>query len=90
MLVKIKIKQKNNTSEYSIVIWIQRNKALDVDLEQLLKFFEKQIASKKVRHIYPYYKITSDNPAMMLSLMSSIQELIPEIFFNDENDIEIK
>ena len=89
MLVKIKIKQRKKSVRNSIELWIQRKKELDNDIVQLFQFFEKQLTYKNKRLIHPYYKITSKNPAMILSLISSIQELIPEIYFSGDNSVEL-
>ena len=89
MIIKIKIKQKKKASKNSIDLWVQRKKGLDHDLAQIFQFFEGQLIFKDVRQLHPYYKITSDNPAMILSLISSLQELIPEIFFNNDNKVEL-
>jgi len=90
MIVKIKIKQHKKPKKNSIEVWVQRKKELDQDLSQIFQFFENNLISKNIRRLHPYYKITSDNPAMILSLISSLQELIPEIFFSNENKVEFK
>ena len=89
MLVKVKIKQRKKSAKNSIELWIQRKKELDKDIIQLFQFFQNQLTYKNIRLIHPYYKITSKNPAMILSLISSIQELIPEIYFCDDNNVEL-
>lgn len=89
MLVKIKIKQKKKSTRNSIELWIQRKKELDDDIVQLFQFFQNQLIYKNKRLIHPYYKITSKNPAMILSLISSIQELIPDIYFSGDNSVEL-
>ena len=89
MLVKIKIKQKKKSTRNSIELWIQRKKELDNDIVQLFQFFQNQLIYKNIRLIHPYYKITSKNPAMILSLISSIQELIPDIYFSGDNSVEL-
>jgi hypothetical protein len=89
MLVKVKIKQRKKSAGNSIELWIQRKKELDEEIVQLFQFFQNQLIYKNIRLIHPYYKITSKNPAMILSLISSIQELIPEIYFSDDNNVEL-
>ena len=89
MIVKIKIKQKKKTKSNTIEVWVQRKKELDKDLSQIFQFFESQLIYKSVRKLHPYYKITSNSPAMILSLISSLQELITEIFFNTNNKVEL-
>ena len=90
LIIKIKIKPKNrNIIRNTIELWVQRRKELDQDLKSLFQFFENQLNYKKIRRFHPYFKITSQNPAMILSLISSLQELIPDVFFEDEKDSEI-
>lgn len=90
MIIKVKIvKQKKKAKKNSIELWVQRKKELDQDISQIFQFFESQLDYKNVRRIYPYYKITSKNPALILSLISSLQELIPEIYFNNNNKVEL-
>ncbi|TFG18038.1 MAG: hypothetical protein EU531_01530 [Promethearchaeota archaeon] len=90
MIIKVKIvKQKKKAKKNSIELWVQRKKELDQDISQIFQFFESQLDYKNVRRIYPYYKITSNNPAMILSLLSSLQELIPEIYFNNDNTVQL-
>jgi len=88
MIVKVKIKKKKKDIKNSIEVWVQRKKELDQDLAQIFQFFKTQLIYKTIRRIHSYYKITSANPAMILSLISSLQELIPEIYFNN-NKVEL-
>jgi hypothetical protein len=90
MIVKIKVHNNRKTNVNYIEVWVQRKKELDQDLVQIFQFFEDQITYKSIRRFHPYFRITSDNPAMLLSLISSLQELITEIFFNDDKTIKLK
>ncbi|MHA1460723.1 MAG: hypothetical protein ACTSO8_04505, partial [Promethearchaeota archaeon] len=85
-----KIKSNNKTKKKQIFVWIEKNKAFKEDVQQLIQFFKDQIQVKKRigRHIY--YKITSDNPAIMLSLLTTVQELIPDIYFNSNDSINVE
>ena len=84
------IKAKRKTNQNQIFLWIQRHKDFKKDVQQILQFFKDQIVASKKRKILPYYRITSNNPAILLSLFSAIQDLIPEIFFNEDTSMEIK
>jgi len=90
MILKLKIKSNNKTKKKQIFVWIEKNKAFKEDVQQLIQFFKDQIQVKKRigRHIY--YKITSDNPAIMLSLLTTVQELIPDIYFNSNDSINVE
>lgn len=83
MILKLKIKPDKKTKKKNITIWVQKHEDFDEDIQQLFQFFKDQIIIKRRRKIYKYYKITSDNPAIMMSLFSAAHELIPEIYFND-------
>lgn len=84
------IKSNKKTNQNQIFLWIQRHKDFKKDIQQIFQFFKDQIDVSKKRKILPYYRITSDNPAILLSLFSAIQDLIPEIYFKVENSIEIE
>jgi len=90
MILKLKTKSNRKTNQNQIFIWIQRHKDFKKDIQQILQFFKDQIVASKKRKLLPYYRITSDNPAVLLSLFSTIQDLIPEIYFKVENSIEVK
>ncbi|MFX0019440.1 MAG: hypothetical protein ACFFAK_09825 [Promethearchaeota archaeon] len=90
MILKLMIKTNRKTNQNQIFLWIQRHTDFKKDIQQILQFFKDQIVISKKRKIRPYYLITSDNPAILLSLFSTIQDLIPEIYFKEENSIEIE
>ncbi len=90
MILKLKIKSNNKTKKPQIFIWIEKNKEFESDVQQLIAFFDNQIQVKTIVRMHPYYKITSDNPAIMLSLLTAIQELIPDIFFNTEESLNLE
>jgi hypothetical protein len=85
MILKLKIKSIQFTNEKQIVIWIQNQKEHRDDIEQVLQFFKENIKIKTVYVFHKFYKITSKSPAIMLSLLTTIQELIPEIFFPSDD-----
>jgi len=77
MILKLKIKSNNKTKSKQIFVWIEKNKA-----------FKEDVQKRIGRHVY--YKITSDNPAIMLSLLTTVQELIPEIYFNSNQSVDVE
>jgi len=90
MILKLKIKHDKKTGRKKIYVWIQRHKDFKQDIEQIMHFFKDQVVLSKKRKILPYYCITSDNPAILLSLFSTMQDLIPEIYFKVEESIQIE
>ena len=90
MNLKLKIRYDKKTKKRTISAWIQKNKDFEHDVNQLLRFFKDQIQFTIKRRFLPYYKINSKNPAIILSLFSAIQDLIPEIYFNTEESFEFK
>ena len=91
MILKLKIKSKHNKNAKNMLItWIQRRKLIESDLLQVLEFFKDQIYVSKIRRLLPFFKITSENPAIIISLFSTLLELIPELYFNDENCMELE
>ena len=90
MILKLKIKSNNKTKKKQIFVWIEKNKEFKEDVQQLIKFFKEQIQVKKRIGLHIYYKITSDNPAIMLSLLTTVQELIPDIYFNTNQSVDVE
>jgi hypothetical protein len=87
MILKLKVK---NDKKRRIVAFIQKNKDFDDSIHQLFRFFEDKIKISKLSRFTRYYIVSSDNPATILSLFSTIQDLIPDIYFNIEKPIEIE
>jgi len=90
MILKLKIKANIKTKNKQIFVWIEKNKEFKDDVQQLIQFFKEQIQVKKRIGLHIYYKITSDNPAIMLSLLSTVQELIPDIYFNSNQTVDVE
>ncbi|NVM17683.1 MAG: hypothetical protein HWN80_08195 [Candidatus Lokiarchaeota archaeon] len=90
MILKLKIKSNIKTKKKQIFVWIEKNKEFKEDIQQLIEFFKDQIQVKKRFGLHIYYKITSDNPAIMLSLLTTVQELIPDIYFNPNDSINVE
>ena len=84
MILKLVIKEDNKKNKNQIIVWIQKGREFEEDVQQIFQFFtDSLIISEKVR-ICRYYKVTSENPAIMLSLFSALQEIIPDIYFNSQ------
>ena len=89
MIFKLLIKNDKKAKKKNLEIWIQKHQDFEKDLQQLLEFFKESVTISKVRRLHDFYKITSDNPAIMLNMFSTIQELIPEIYFKEvESSVE--
>ena len=90
MILRLKIKTNNKSKKKQIFVWIEKNKEFKEDVQQLIEFFKDQIQVKTRIGFHIYYKITSDNPAIMLSLLTTVQELIPDIYFNTNDSINVE
>ncbi|MHA1196913.1 MAG: hypothetical protein ACTSUX_13645 [Promethearchaeota archaeon] len=88
--MRIRIKIKKKLKEKKITIFVQRKTIIEAELLELLNFFNDNITLKKIRLIFPYYKITSHEIPIMLSLISALGELIPDAFLDDPPDIEVR
>ena len=86
MILKLKVK---NNKKKSIVAWIQKDKDFDDSLQQIFRFFKDKVRISKWSKLTRFYIVSSENPAMILSIFSTIQDLIPDIYFNTEEPIEI-
>ena len=87
--MKLKLKVKGNEKR-RLVAWIQKSKEFDESAHQIFRFFKDKIKISKLSKITKYYVVSSENPGIILSLFSTIQELIPEVFFNFEESIGIE
>jgi len=86
MILKLKVKRNKKKS---LVAWIQKDKDFDDNISQVFRFFEDQIKISKLSRFTRYYIVSSENPAVILSLFSTLQDLIPETYFNIEEPVEI-
>lgn len=84
MKLRLKVK-KEKKSNYRILLWIQKATEIEKDLEALFEFFKKNILISNLGKPFRYYKVTSENPAIMLSLCCAINELIPDTYFSSED-----
>jgi len=89
MIIKLKIRQNKKRNRSEIYAWVQRHEEFRDDIEQIFQFFQDQLTYKKIWRFHKYYKITSKNPAIMISFTSTIQDLIPEIYFKSKESIDI-
>jgi hypothetical protein len=90
MILKLKIKSNNKADKTQLYVWIEKNKEFEDDAQQLIQFFKDQIQVKTKQGLHTYYKITSDNPAIMLSLLTAVQELIPDIYFSTNQSLDLE
>ncbi|NHJ21807.1 MAG: hypothetical protein EAX91_12745 [Candidatus Lokiarchaeota archaeon] len=90
MILKLKIKSNSKTNKTQLYVWIEKNKEFEDDAQQLIQFFKDQIQVKIKLGLHTYYKITSDNPAIMLSLLTAVQELIPDIYFSTNQNLDLE
>ena len=90
MIIKTKVKSNRKDSKKVILAWIQKHRDFDDDIQEILNFFKDQITYTLINKINQYYKVTSNNPAIMFSLISSIQDLIAESYFGNEESVELQ
>jgi len=90
MILKLIIKKDRKLKNNRIIVWIQKNREFENDVQQLFNFFKDNLKILNKHRITTYYKVTSDNPAIMMSFFSALQEIIPEIYFKTEKMNEIK
>ncbi len=88
MIIKLKASKRKDSPRKFLSIWIQKHRDFHKDIDQLLEFFKKNIKVTTVRRLLTYYKITSEQPAIILSLFSSATDLIQEVYFKLEDSIE--
>ena len=86
--MKLKLKVKKNKNK-RLIAWIQKNKDFDDSIKQLFTFFKDKIKISKFSRITNYFIISSENPGIILSLFSTVQDLIPDVYFNSEDSLEV-
>jgi len=86
MILKLIIKRNRKTKKNSIIIWIQKDGAFEEDIKSLFHFFKQNVIIAEKRRSSKYYRVTSDNPAIMMSLFSAIHDIIPDIYFKPEKE----
>ena len=90
MKLILKIKPNRSSKKKKIIAWIQKNSDFNEDIQQIFQLFKDSLKISKISKILRYYVVTSKNPAIILNIFSSIQESIPEVYFNKENSIELE
>ncbi|MFW9971896.1 MAG: hypothetical protein ACFFDF_17035 [Candidatus Odinarchaeota archaeon] len=90
MKLILKIKSNKRSKKKRLVAWIKKNSDFEDDIIQILRVFKDDIKLPKIGKILRYYIVTSRNPAIILNMFSTIQEIIPDIYFNNEDPIEIE
>jgi hypothetical protein len=86
--MKLKLKVKEGKKK-RLIAWIQKKKDFDDSVQQLFRFFTDKIKISRFSKIMRYYIISSENPGIILSLHSAIQDLIPDVYFNSEDSLEV-
>ena len=87
MILKLIIKNNKKTKKNNIIVWIQKNGDFEEDIQQIFQFFKDNIKITEKLRVNKYYKVSSENPAIMLSLFSAVHEIIPDIYFNTEDSV---
>ena len=90
MILKLKIKKNTSVKKNQIEVWVQKNKDIEDDIQQLFNFFGDQLTISKTRRILPYYKVSSDKAAILWSFFTTLQEIIPEIYFKNGDSPEFE
>ena len=84
MMIKIHIKRDKKSKKSKMFIWILKQADFESDIQQAILFYKNELSVKTARRYHKYHKISSDKPAIMISLLTTINELIPEIYFKSE------
>lgn len=90
MIIKIKIDKEKKTKKNKIVVLIQDKKELRANLQELFLFYKENVTTKTLRNYCKYYKVSSENPAIMMSLISTLFEIIPDFYFNVEEPSDLE
>ena len=85
MIVKIQIKRDKKSKKSKMSVWIQKKTDVESDIQQVILFYKNDLFVKTARRYHKYHKITSDKPAVMISLLTTLNELIPDVYFNSED-----
>ena len=88
MILRLQIKKDKKSKKNKITVWIQKGREFEDDLQQIFAFFKDKLEISSAIRLFKYYKITSNNPAIMMSLFSAIHDIIPDIYFKPENETE--
>jgi hypothetical protein len=83
MILKLITSNDSKKGSSQMEVWIQKDKDFNLSIIEILRFFKENIKIYKKWRFHMFYKITSENPAILLSLFSALQELIPEIYLKE-------
>lgn len=90
MNVKLIVKNNYKTINNEITAWIQKNKNFNDCLKKVFQFFKDNVKISNKKKFRQFYKIKSNNPAIMFSLLSPVQKLILETYISDDNSEKIE
>ncbi len=90
MKLILKIKPNKPSKKKRIIVWIPKKSDLGDDIQQILQIFKDNLKIAKLSKFLRFYIVSSSNPAIILNIFSSIQESIPDVYFKNENSIEIE
>ena len=85
MILKLKINSNKRKEKKKITAWIQKDKDFNKDIKQIFDFFKNNVKISEKRRFHKFYKVSSENPAIIMSLFSTIHDLIPEIYFTEDS-----
>ena len=90
MIIKLKLRKGLDRKYSDIVAWIQRDTEFEKDMLGILEFFKDNIKISQKTRFHRYYKIKTSNLAVMISLISTILEIIPETLIIEEYEKNLK
>lgn len=90
MLIKLKVHKGKKLKEPAITLWIQKQRDLKRELETIFQFFKDNIDVSNSWPFKRYFKVKSDNPAILLSFFSAVQEMIPDLYFSEPRSLSMK
>jgi hypothetical protein len=61
---------------------------MENEILQIIDFYKTQLRIEKKWRGLSFFRISSDNVVIMLSILSTLQELMPETFFNLDLEFE--
>jgi hypothetical protein len=90
MKLILKIKPNKHVKKNRLIAWIQKSSELEEDMLQIFQIFKDDIKISKLSKIFRYYIVSSENPAIILNIFSTIQDILPEVYFNNDDSMEIE
>lgn len=86
MIVKLNLNLGTGI-EGNHILLIERNSKIESNLKDLFNYFEDDITISRIRRFHKYYRVKAPNLAIIISLVSTILELIPEAVIMEESNI---